>query len=70
AALLRHYDGLLSHYGSHVGLRVARKHVGWYCDGLPGAKAFRARVYRMDHAPDVVREIEKFYLPQTNSVAA
>ena len=70
ATLLRHYDGLLSHYGSHVGLRVARKHIGWYCDGLPGAKAFRARVYRIEHAPDVMHEIERFYLPQANPVAA
>jgi tRNA-dihydrouridine synthase B len=69
AVLLRHYDGLLSHYGSAVGVRVARKHIGWYCENLPGAKEFRARVYRMDHAPDVVREIENFYLPQADLAA-
>ncbi len=70
ATLLRHYDGLLSHYGSHIGLRVARKHLAWYSDSRPGAKQFRARVYRMNHAPEVVREIKKFYLPQAEPVAA
>lgn len=27
-----HYDAILSHYGVEVGLRAARKHLGWYLD--------------------------------------
>ncbi|OCX63098.1 tRNA dihydrouridine synthase DusB [Thioclava sp. SK-1] len=29
-----HYDEILRFYGSDVGLRLARKHLGWYCDEL------------------------------------
>ena len=36
-----HYDDMLSHYGSEVGLRIARKHLGWYSKGLPGSAEFR-----------------------------
>ncbi len=27
-----HYEALLAHYGIHIGLRAARKHLGWYLD--------------------------------------
>ncbi|WP_425482818.1 tRNA dihydrouridine synthase DusB [Aureimonas leprariae] len=27
-----HYDGILDHYGEVVGIRAARKHLGWYLD--------------------------------------
>jgi tRNA-dihydrouridine synthase len=32
AIVLEHYDAMLEHYGSAVGSRVARKHLGWYLD--------------------------------------
>src|SRR5271167_3391174 len=31
-----HYDDMLSHYGTAVGVQIARKHVAWYSKGLPG----------------------------------
>ena len=44
--MLEHYEGLLALYGTHTGVRVARKHLGWYARGIPGAANFRATVYR------------------------
>ncbi|KPB01325.1 tRNA dihydrouridine synthase DusB [Ahrensia marina] len=32
--VIAHYDAMLSHYGERVGTRHARKHLGWYIDGL------------------------------------
>src|SRR4051794_17740503 len=43
-----HYDDMLSHYGTEVGLRIARKHLGWYSKGLPGSAEFRAAVNQTD----------------------
>ncbi|MDG4648794.1 tRNA dihydrouridine synthase DusB [Roseibacterium sp. SDUM158017] len=39
AMVARHYEDMLSFYGTALGLRVARKHLGWYMDeaGTPGA---------------------------------
>jgi tRNA-dihydrouridine synthase B len=34
AIVLEHYDAILSHYGLVPGVRIARKHLGWYLDGL------------------------------------
>jgi len=70
AVLLRHYEALLSHYGRAVGVRVARKHIAWYCKDLPGESEFRGRVNRMDDASSVMREINQFYLPLADRVAA
>ena len=39
---------MLVHYGSEVGARIARKHVGWYSKGLPGSAEFRAAVNQTD----------------------
>ena len=38
--ILDHYDDMLTFYGRDLGLRMARKHLGWYLDkaGLPRAR--------------------------------
>ncbi|POF30069.1 tRNA dihydrouridine synthase DusB [Roseibium marinum] len=34
-----HYEAILSHYGQAQGLRIARKHLGWYMDAADGEGA-------------------------------
>ncbi|MBL6928358.1 MAG: tRNA dihydrouridine synthase DusB [Rhodospirillales bacterium] len=50
ATVMEHYESMLEYYGSQRGLRVARKHLGWYSKGLPGSAEFRAKV---NHTADV-----------------
>jgi len=38
--LLTHLDALYGLYGEQRGVRVARKHIQWYCESRPGADAF------------------------------
>jgi tRNA-dihydrouridine synthase B len=57
-----HYDGLLSHYGTRIGVPIARKHLGWYGKGLPGAAAFRATVNKLDDPASVKRTIDAYFL--------
>ena len=33
--IVEHYEMILSHYGLVPGVRIARKHLGWYLDGIP-----------------------------------
>src|SRR5262245_60762142 len=42
--LTEHYEAMLGHYGIGPGMRVARKHVGWYSKGLPGSAEFRSAI--------------------------
>ena len=42
AALMQtHLEDHYTLYGEHSGVRSARKHIGWYTEGLPGGEAFR-----------------------------
>ncbi len=45
-----HLEGLYALYGEEQGLRVARKHLGWYTRMLPGGEGFRQSVVRIDAA--------------------
>jgi tRNA-dihydrouridine synthase B len=42
--LVDHLQEHYALYGERTGVRSARKHIGWYVRGLPGAEAFRARM--------------------------
>jgi tRNA-dihydrouridine synthase B len=37
--ILEHLDSLYSFYGAESGVRIARKHLGWYCEQLLGSSA-------------------------------
>jgi tRNA-dihydrouridine synthase B len=70
ATALRHYDALLDFYGPHVGVRVARKHLAWYCAGLPGASAVRARLFRLENPREVRETLRGFFEPAARREAA
>jgi nifR3 family TIM-barrel protein len=59
--LLGHYRAMLLHFGTDAGLRLARKHVGWYSRGLPGSAEFRAQMNRMTEPDAVIALIDAFY---------
>jgi hypothetical protein len=50
--LLEHLDDHYRFYGEHTGVRTARKHIGWYLDGLPDADSFRDRMNLIDNTRD------------------
>ncbi len=68
--LLGHYDDMLLHYGEYSGMRVARKHIGWYSKGLPGSAEFRSRVMRLADRAKVTEMIREFYDPLLERAAA
>lgn len=68
--LLEHYTTLLSHYGAHAGIRIARKHIGWYSKGLPGSAEFRADVMAGTDENRVIDMIKEFYQPLIEQKAA
>jgi len=70
ATVLEHYDDMLVHYGRETGVRMARKHLGWYSRGLHGASEFRAAVNRETDPERVKTMLRGFYLPQIDRQAA
>jgi tRNA-dihydrouridine synthase B len=70
AILIAHYRAMLEHYGADVGVKIARKHLGWYTKGLPGSAEFRNRVNFIDDPAQVRGELERFYEPLQRRRAA
>ncbi len=62
---IAHIEAMLSHYGAHLGLRNARKHVGWYLEtsGAPAAvvKDWRRRLCTEDDAAKMLAGLATFY---------
>ena len=65
-----HFDSMLEHYGNDTGVRMARKHLGWYSKGLPASAEFRAAVNRETEAGKVRDMIASFFLPAVERQAA
>lgn len=52
--MVEHYEAMLSFYGVDLGVRVARKHLGWWLERMPGGAITRARVMRMKDPGEVI----------------
>lgn len=70
ATVLRHYEDMLAHYGRDAGMRIARKHIGWYSKGLADSAAFRARVMQESDAEAVKRMVRDYYDAASDRQAA
>jgi tRNA-dihydrouridine synthase B len=68
--IVEHYRDMLELYGENVGVKVARKHIGWYTKGLEGSAEFRNSVNRLDDPAEVLARIDQFYAPWTSRQAA
>jgi tRNA-dihydrouridine synthase B len=59
--LLEHTEALYMLYGQGHGVRIARKHIAWYCRNQPGSADFRSRVNRIDDATEQRRAIRAYF---------
>ena len=58
--MLGHLNELHRFYGEVTGVRVARKHLTWYCNSLANAGDFRRQVVRVESASEQI-ELTKMY---------
>ena len=70
ATVRTHYEAMLEHYGPETGMRMARKHLGWYSKGLPASAEFRAAVNRETDPGKVRAMLSAFFLPALERQAA
>ncbi|MGH8398235.1 MAG: tRNA dihydrouridine synthase DusB [Gammaproteobacteria bacterium] len=59
--MLGHLENLYGFYGEFTGVRVARKHIGWYLKTVPHGMAFRERVVRVETAREQQRLIRGLF---------
>jgi tRNA-dihydrouridine synthase B len=68
--LIEHVEAMLEHYGTQTGIKIARKHIGWYSKGLPGSAEFRSEVNRSMEPAEVFAMVRRFYEPMLDRQAA
>jgi tRNA-dihydrouridine synthase B len=56
-----HLRDLYDFYGPQAGVRIARKHIGWYCRERPQAQAFRQSVMQVDSAEGQLARVREFF---------
>ncbi|MGA7438331.1 MAG: tRNA dihydrouridine synthase DusB [Luteibacter sp.] len=59
--LSEHLQNLYVHYGERDGVRIARKHLGWYAKDRPENSGFRAVVNRAESAADQLRLSAEYF---------
>jgi tRNA-dihydrouridine synthase B len=55
--LLAHY----AFYGDYLGVRTARKHIGWYVRSLPGGEPFRQAMNRLEDCDAQLAAVRRFF---------
>lgn len=64
ALVAEHYDEMISYYGTHLGVGIARKHIAWYCTGLRGANEFRNEINKINNPAVVQQKVKDFFESQ------
>ncbi|MCX8086873.1 MAG: tRNA dihydrouridine synthase DusB [Rhodocyclaceae bacterium] len=64
AILREHLTDLYAFYGEETGVKIARKHIGWYTKGIPGAARFRQWMNQLDGIEAQLAATDEFFLSQ------
>jgi tRNA-dihydrouridine synthase B len=59
--LVEHLHDHYSLYDEFIGVRSARKHIGWYVRELPGGEDFRTRMNALDDSTAQVAAVAQFF---------
>jgi tRNA-dihydrouridine synthase B len=59
--VLEHLADHYAFYGEFAGVRIARKHLGWYAADLAGGQAFRHEVNRLESSAAQTAAVNRFF---------
>lgn len=59
-----HLPAHYAFYGEYVGVRTARKHIGWYVQDLPGGEEFRQRMNLLESTAEQLAAVDAFFKSQ------
>ena len=62
--VINHVNALHQFYGDYLGVRIARKHVGWYLQTLADKTQFRSLFNRIDNTQEQLDKLEEFFVCQ------
>lgn len=67
--ILEHYDLLLDYYGIEAGVKIARKHIGWYVSDFSDSENVR-RLINTSSDPEQVKDLVRGYFRQSGIALA
>jgi len=67
--LIKHIANLHQFYGEYQGVRIARKHISWYCKQQDNASQFRKDINRIESASEQLSAL-KHYFSEGQAIAA
>ena len=70
AILRAHMADLYAFYGEQTGVKIARKHIGWYTKGLAGASHFRHAMNQLQGVEEQMAATDEFFLADDGLAAA
>lgn len=70
AVMRDHLQRLHEFYGPVHGVRVARKHIGWYLKGRPGTRQVLYDLMRVESPQEQFHLLEQYFLSPTGAVLA
>ena len=56
-----HLNDIYQFYGEPSGVRIARKHIGWYINNQAGANSFRTRINKIENAGRQLEMVTEFF---------
>lgn len=59
--ILEHFNAILKHYGESGGVKVARKHIGWYSKGYESSAEFRVKINQAESSGLIQEYINEFF---------
>ncbi|HWU98852.1 MAG TPA: tRNA dihydrouridine synthase DusB [Oxalicibacterium sp.] len=61
ALMNEHLRAHYAFYGEYLGVRTARKHIGWYVRDLAGGEAFRRQMNRIEDCDEQLAAVDAFF---------
>jgi tRNA-dihydrouridine synthase B len=58
--LIRHINMLCEYKGEYIGIREARKHLGWYTKSMPESTMIRAKANQLESREQILRLIDNY----------
>lgn len=65
-----HLNDIYQFYGEPRGVRIARKHIGWYIKEIKGSDSFRTRINKIDDASTQLQLFTEYLKSQQPQLAA
>ena len=65
--MVKHLENLYAFYGETMGVRIARKHIGWYCKRRKNAETFWRRINRVESAAIQIEMVSAYCRSTTDT---